>query len=212
MRDWYSDLAPEELTGKHVHVWLVGGGALEGRLVFDEKSGYVRLDNQPFVAPGDNGSEVEMPLPALLFRNEDGTWCRLRGIQSIELAWDEREWEQLCPDDAAVAERVVICGRMWRVCRPDEGSGRMWVEDSYTTFCVDSTMVSAYLRARSSAPVYPGFYRDVDGKYWLNLPGWHGWYCLDPGETPEARTPGQMEFRMPLTPVEAEFKEAGPNE
>ena len=207
MSDWYSDLTPEELTGKHVHVWLVGGGALEGRLVFDKESGFVRLDNQPFVAPGDNGSEVEMPLPALLFRNEDGSWCRLRGVQSIELAWDEREWEQLCPDDAAIAERVVIRGRMWRVLRPDEGSGRMWVEDDYTTFCVDSTMVSAYLRVRSSAPVYPGFYRDVDGKYWLNLPGWHGWYCLDPKATSEAWTPGQMDRFMPLTPVEAEFKE-----
>ena len=67
MSGWYSDLTPEELTGKHVHVCLDGGGALEGWLVFDKKSGYVRLDNQPFVVPVDNGSEVEMPLPDLFF-------------------------------------------------------------------------------------------------------------------------------------------------
>lgn len=160
MSGWYSDLPAEELTGKHVHVWLVGGGTLEGRLVFDKKSGYVRLDNQPFVVPGDNGSEVEMPFPALLFETEGGTWCPLKGIRFIELAWDERDWEQLCPDDADVAERVVIRGRMWRVVGPDEGSGRVWVCDNYTTFSVDSGMVSAYLRARSSAPVHPGFYSD----------------------------------------------------
>ena len=207
MSDWYSDLPAEELTGKHVRVLLDGGRVLEGRLVLDKKSGYVRLDDQPLVARVNKGTELDIPLPGLLLKTEGGTWYTLKGIKSITLVWDERDWEQLCPDDADIAERVVIRGRMWRVLRPDEGSGRMWVADDYTTFCVDSTMVSAYLRVRSSAPVYPGFYRDVDGKYWLNLPGWHGWYCLDPGETPEARTPGQMEFRMPLTPVEPEFKE-----
>lgn len=207
MDEWYSELALEEMKGKHVRVLLDGGSVLEGRLVYDKQSGFVRLDAPQLEVPEDNDTALETPLFSLLFETEDGIWYPLKGIQSIELAWDEREWEQLCPDDADIAERVVIRGRMWRVLRPDEGSGRMWVADDYTTFCVDSTMVSAYLRVRSSAPVYPGFYRDVDGKYWLNLPGWHGWYCLDPGETPEARTPGQMEFRMPLTPVEAEFKE-----
>ena len=152
MSDWYSDLPAEELTGKHVYVEFDGGGTLEGRLVFDEESGYVRLDNQPLVVPVDNGSEVEMPFPALLFETADGIWCPLRGIRRIELAWDERDWEQLCPDDADVAERVVIRGRMWRVVGPDEGSGRVWVCDNSTTFSVDSTMVSAYLRARTSAP------------------------------------------------------------
>lgn len=177
----------------HVRVWIDGGGALEGRLVFDKKSGYVRLDNQSFVVPGDNGSEVEMPLPALFFRNEDGIWCPLRGIQFIKLAWDEREWEQLCPDDADVAERVVIRGRMWRVVGPDEGSGRVWVCDNSTTFSVDSGMVSAYLRARSSAPVYPGFYRDKNGAYWLRLHQQPGWYCLDPNVVSEAWTHGHMD-------------------
>lgn len=207
MDEWYSELALEEMKGKHVRVLLDGGSVLEGRLVYDKQSGFVRLDAPPLVVPVDNGSEVEMPLPALLFENEDGIWWPLRGIQSIELVWDERDWERLCPDEADIAERVVINGQLWRVLRPDEGSGRMWVADDYTTFCVDSTMVSAYLRARSSAPDRSGVYRDGNGKYWLNLPGGHGWYCLDPGETPEVWTHGQMEYRMPLTRVEAEFKE-----
>ena len=152
MDEWYSELALEEMKGKHVRVLLDGGSVLEGRLVYDKQSGFVRLDDPPLVVPVDNGSEVEMPLPALLFENEDGIWCPLRGIRFIELAWDERDWEQLCPDDADVAERVVILGRMWRVVGPDEGSGRVWVCDNSTTFSVDSTMVSAYLRARTSAP------------------------------------------------------------
>lgn len=157
MDEWYSDLPAEELTGKHVYVEFDGGGTLEGRLVFDEKSGYVRLDNQPLVAPGDNGSEVEMPFLALLFRNEDGTWCPLKGIRFIELAWDEREWEQ-CPDDedpVDIAERVVVNGQMWQVVGPNEGSGRITVcdvGDDSRTFCVDLPMITAYLRARTSAP------------------------------------------------------------
>ncbi|PXY80407.1 hypothetical protein DKK72_04140 [Bifidobacterium indicum] len=68
-------------------------------------------------------------------------------------------------------------------------------------------MVSTYLRARSSAPVYPGFYRDKNVAYWLRLHQQPGWYCLDPNVASEARTHGQMDMFMPLTPVEAEFKE-----
>lgn len=157
MSDWYSDLPAEELTGKHVYVEFDGGGTLEGRLLFDEKSGYVRLDNQPLVAPGDNGSEVEMPFLALLFRNEEGTWCPLKGIRLIELAWDEREWEQ-CPDDedpVDIAERVVVNGLMWQVVGPDEDNWGIRVCDTcddLRTFCVDLSMITAYLRARTSAP------------------------------------------------------------
>lgn len=154
MSDWYSDLPAEELTGKHVYVEFAAGGTLEGRLVFDEKSGYVRLDNQPLVVPVDNGSEVEMPFPALLFETEGGTWCPLKGIRSIELVWDEREWEH-CPDDedpVDIAERVVVNGQMWQVVGPNEGSGRVWVCDGSRIFCVDLPMITAYLRARTSAP------------------------------------------------------------
>ncbi len=178
MSDWYSDLPAEELTGKHVYVEFDGGGTLEGRLVFDEKSGYVRLDNrplvfdeesgyvrldnQPLVVPVDNGSEVEMPFPALLFETADGIWCPLRGIRRIELAWDEREWE-LCPDDEEdpvdIAERVVVNGIVWQVVGLDEDNWGIRVCDvcdDLRTFCVDLSMITAYLRARTSAPDQPG--------------------------------------------------------
>lgn len=155
MNKWYSELAPEELTGKHVYVEFDGGGTLEGRLLFDEKSGYVRLDNQPFVVPGDNGPEVEMPFPALLFKNEDGTLCPCKGIRLIELAWDEREWE-LCPDDEEdpvdIAERVVVNGIVWQVVGLDEDNWGIRVCDvcdDLRTFCVDLSMITAYLRART---------------------------------------------------------------
>ena len=194
MNEWYSELALEEMKGKHVRVLLDGGSVLEGRLVYDKQSGFVRLDAPQLEVPEDNGTELETPLFSLLFETEDGIWYPLKGIQSIELAWDEREWEQLCPDDADVAERVVIRGRMWRVVGPDEGSGRVWVCDNSTTFSVDSGMVSAYLRARSSAPVYPGFYRDKNGAYWLRLHQQPGWYCLDPNVVSEAWTHGQMDM------------------
>lgn len=115
MDEWYSDLPAEELTGNHVHVEFDGGGTLEGRLVFDEKSGYVRLDNQPLVVPVENGSEVEMPLPALLFETADGIWCPLRGIRFIELVWDEREWEQIDPSEASRGDAVVVNGRVWDI-------------------------------------------------------------------------------------------------
>ncbi|AII74873.1 hypothetical protein [Bifidobacterium coryneforme] len=159
MNEWYSELALEEMKGKHVRVLLDGGSVLEGRLVYDKQSGFVRLDAPQLEVPEDNGTELETPLFSLLFETEDGIWYPLKGIQSIELAWDEREWEQLCPDDADVAERVVIRGRMWRVVGPDEGSGRVWVCDNSTTFSVDSGMVPPTCgpgRPHPSIPVSTG--------------------------------------------------------
>lgn len=115
MNEWYSDLPAEELTGNHVHVEFDGGGTLEGRLVFDEKSGYVRLDNRPLVVPVENGSEVEMPFPALLFETADGIWCPLRGIRFIELAWGEREWEQIPLILARDGDALVVNGERWEI-------------------------------------------------------------------------------------------------
>lgn len=206
MSEWYSELAPEELTGKHVYVEFDCGGTLEGRLVFDEKSGYVRLDNQPLVAPGDNGSEVEMPFPALLFRNEDGTWCPLKGIRFIELAWDERDWEPVEPADAVVGDAIVVNGRLWKINHIDVVRQLISVSHIYS-YTLDPSMVSVFLRSRSSVPTRPGFYRDKHGKYWARAFKNGGWYRLDPGDETRTLPSEFMDLYMPLTRVEAEFKE-----
>lgn len=157
MDEWYSELALEEMKGKHVRVLLDGGSVLEGRLVYDKQSGFVRLDDPPLDVPVDNGTGMEAPLLSLLFEAEDGIWYPLRGIRSIELAWDERDWEH-CPDDedpVDIAERVVVNGQMWQVVGPDEdnwGIRVCAVGDDSRTFCVDLPMITAYLRARTSAP------------------------------------------------------------
>lgn len=114
MSEWYTDLPAEGLTGMHVRVWLVGGGVLEGRLVYDKQSGYVRLDNQPLVVPVDNGTGLEAPLFSLA-EIEDGIWYPHRGIKSITAVWDEADWEQIDPSEASRGDAVVVNGRVWDI-------------------------------------------------------------------------------------------------
>ena len=156
MSGWYSDLTPEEMTGKHVCVRFDNGTVIEGTLVYDELDDFMQVGPIRIITCAGGRSVKETGTTSVLMRDSDLPWYRVSDVKSIELVWDEREWERLCPDEADIAERVVINGQLWRVLRPDEGSGRMWVADDYTTFCVDSTMVSAYLRVRSSAPAYEG--------------------------------------------------------
>lgn len=115
MSEWYSDLPAEELTGKHVRVLLDGGSVLEGRLVFDEKIGYARLDAPQLEVPVYNDTKLQAPLFSLLFETEDGIWYPLMGIESITLVWDEREWEQIDPSEASRGDAVVVNGRVWDI-------------------------------------------------------------------------------------------------
>ena len=154
MDEWYSDLPAEELTGNHVHVEFDGGGTLEGRLVFDEKSGYVRLDNQPLVVPVENGSEVEMSFPALLFETADGIWCPLRGIRFIELVWDEEEWEQIELREAVEGDMLVVNGGLWEIEKPvlDDKEETLF---GWMVGCLDSfvyqSMASCALRRKGAS-------------------------------------------------------------
>lgn len=154
MSEWYSDLDPEELTGKHVRVLLDGGSVLEGRLVFDETIGYVRMDAPQLAVPVDNGTELQAPLFSLLFETEDSIWYPLMGIESIEIVWDEAEWEQLPLNEAVEGDVLVVNGYLWEINKPvlDDTEETLF---GWTVGCLDyflsQSMVSCALRRKGAS-------------------------------------------------------------
>lgn len=153
MSEWYSDLPAEELTGKHVRVLLDGGSVLEGRLVFDEKIGYARLDAPQLEVPVDNDTKLQAPLFSLLFETEDGIWYPLMGIESITLVWDEEEWEQIPLNEAVAGDRLVVNGYRREIDKPvldDTGETLFgWMVGCLDSF-VDQSMVSCALRRKGT--------------------------------------------------------------
>lgn len=206
MSDWYSDLPAEELTGKHVHVEFDGGSVLEGRLVYDRWNNLVRVGpTRDF--PGSEGMYVEeATTPAVLTRNDDQTWEPLPDIKAIKLVWDERDWEPIEPADAVVGDAIVVNGRLWKINHIDVGRQSISVSHNFA-YSPDPSMVSVFLRSRSSVPTRPGFYRDKHGEYWARAFKNGGWYRLDPGDETRTLPSEFMDLYMPLTRVEAEFKE-----
>lgn len=206
MSEWYSDLSPEEITGMHVRVLLDGGSVLEGRLVYDRWNNLVRVGpTRDF--PGSEGMYVEeATTPAVLTRNDDQAWEPLPDVKSIALVWDERDWEPVEPADAVVGDAIVVNGRLWKINHIDVGRQSISVSHIYS-YSPDPSMVSVFLRSRSSVPTRPGFYRDKHGKYWARAFKNGGWYRLDPGDETRTLPSEFMDLYMPLTPVKAEFKE-----
>lgn len=154
MSEWYSDLPAEELTGKHVRVLLDGGSVLEGRLVFDEKIGYARLDAPQLEVPVDNDTKLQAPLFSLLFETEDGIWYPLMGIESITLVWDEEEWEQIPLNEAVAGDSLVVNGYQREIDKPvldDTGETLFgWMVGCLDSF-VDQSMASCALRRKGAS-------------------------------------------------------------
>lgn len=154
MSDWYSDQPAEELTSKHVRVLLDGGSVLEGRLVFDEEIGYVRLDAPQLEVPVDNGTDLEAPLFSLLFETEDGIWYPLKGIKSITAVWDEGEWEQIPLILARDGDALVVNGERWNIGEPvlDEEETMLlgWYVGDFEGF-VYRSMASCALRRKGAS-------------------------------------------------------------
>lgn len=206
MSDWYSDLDPEKMTGKHVRVQFDNGIVFEGPLVYDKLDDFVRLGPMRNVPCTEGLPVEETGIPPVLTRSSDGHWEPLPDIKAIKLVWDERDWEPVEPADAVVGDAIVVNGRLWKINHIDVGSNLISVSHIYS-YSPDPSMVSVFLRSRSSVPTRPGFYRDKHGEYWARAFKNSGWYRLDPGDETRTLPSEFMDLYMPLTPVKAEFKE-----
>ena len=206
MNEWYSELDPEEMTGKHVRVQFDNGIVFEGPLVYDELNDFVRLGPMRTVPCTEGLPVEETGTPPVLTRSSDGHWHPFSDVKSIALVWDERDWEPVEPADAVVGDAIVVNGRLWKINHIDAGSNLISVSRIYS-YTLDPSMVSVFLRSLSSVPTRPGFYRDKHGKYWARAFKNGGWYRLDPGDETRTLPSEFMDLYMPLTRVEAEFKE-----
>ena len=90
---------------------------------------------------------------AILVCMEDNRWRPLDGITSVDLVWDERDWEQIDAKDLRDGDAVVSNGRLYKV-------RAMGLQDEHYPFVlagapgllsIDLRLVSCALRRKVGA-------------------------------------------------------------
>ena len=204
---WYSHLRPGEFDDKHVCATLADGTVLEGRLVYDQSDESVRLGSRQLSIPWDDGSTSIVPCPEVLWCSEDERWHPLKGIESLDLVWDERDWERIDARNLRCGDAVVANGVLYKV-------RAMGLQDEHHPFVladapgrlsIDLRLVSCALRHRVQVPVKPGFYKDGLGEFWARAAKSTDdgpWRSVEPDALDQpAKSDKYMSNLMPLTPV-----------
>lgn len=178
-KKWYESLSMGELPGKHVHV-VLSNATMDGCLNLHGEI--------PYWAEDDDLKYVQV-----FERGHDQVWRTAVGVESVSLVWDERDWEELGPDDYGRADAIVVNGRLIRV----NGLAAHHQFRPVSGFSVSFEHVSCALRCRHRLPTEPGFYRDGDGTlYYLSTLA-EFWVM----ETPEKWDCMRGLPDKPLTPV-----------
>lgn len=108
MSEWYSDLDPEEVTGRHhVRVVFADGTVTEGRLFYDKDTPWMRVGQRRRIPFLGKKEELDIEAHPVLYNANDQEWHPLPDVNSIELLWDEEDLERI---DASVARTVM---RFW---------------------------------------------------------------------------------------------------
>ena len=204
---WYSHLRPGEFDDKHVCATLADGTVLEGRLVYDQSDESVRLGSTQLSIPWDDGSTSIVPCPEVLWCSEDGQWHPLKGIESLDLVWDERDWERIDARNLRCGDAVVVDGVLYEVTKaslvhtdyPCVGT------DALGRNPIDLRLVSCALRRRVQVPAKPGYYKDMLGEFWSRAAKSTDdgpWRSVEPDALDQsAKSDKYMANLMPLTPV-----------
>ena len=208
--EWYTHLNAEEINGKHVRVRIDDGTMVESYLVYDDQGGCVRLGDSVLPLPWESKSHKVFPSPAVLTYEDDECLYPLQGVESIDLVWDERDWEQTDAKDLSCGDAVVSNGRLYKV-------RAMGLQDEHYPFVladapgrlsIDLRLVSCALRRRVQIPVKPGFYKDALGEFWArSAKSTEGgtWRSVEPDALDQpAKSDKYMSNLMPLTPVHFE--------
>lgn len=207
MSEWYSGMHYDEMDGKQVRVTLEDGTVMEGRLVYDQSDESVRLGSTQLSIPWDDRTTSKIPCPAVLVDGEWEDWHPLKGIKSLDLVWDERDWERIDAKNLRCGDAVVVDGVLYEVTKaslvhtdyPCVGT------DALGRNPIDLRLVSCALRRRVQVPVKPGYYKDTLGRFWArsakSTDGWP-WRSVEPDALDQpAKSDKYMSILMPLTPV-----------
>ena len=191
-KQWYEDIPRDEFEGKHVRVVVDSGTVFEGRLELWDSRLVV-------VCMGSLGDGI------YVLKSINDCWYLMGGIKSLDLVWDERDWERIDAKDLRDGDAVVANGQLYKVdvSWVHENPPQV-VTDTPGRMRIDLRLVSCALRRKVKVPSKYGYYRDRDGFFWARTmrgdkKPWHpiNQYSMDtPAMSDEA-----MAFLMPLTPV-----------
>ena len=158
MSKWYNDLKYPDFDGKHVLVTLDDGTTISGAITYDTYhlhvaamntvrefeacTGYIRMTAE---MPIINGSYTDSKHLAILVSMEDDRWRPLDGIKSVDLIWDEKDYEQIPVDQVKTGDWIILEGRKYLVTQV---VGSTIVASAGTYLEVDKSMISTVLRYR----------------------------------------------------------------
>lgn len=203
-KQWYEDVPRDEIQNKHVRVACEEGATFDGRLQPDGP--YAALGFEPF-AGLKVGSSAYFEGFHVLERGSDDSWHPLIGIASVDLVWDERDWDWIGLDNIDAIDALVVSGRLYELVshKPDCDLWQVHVTGEKHMASVSTSMISWALRRKVKVPVKPGFYKDGLGEYWARVvkpTGDRPWRAVEPDALDQpARSDKYMANLMPLTPV-----------
>lgn len=158
MSEWYDDLDYKDFDGEHVRVTFDDGTILLGAATYSHYdmsvatntnvkdvevcTGYMMIAH---AFDGVAGSTTEGTNIAILQYMEDKRWRPLQGIKSVDLVWDEREYDKIPVDQVRTGDWIVLEGRKYLVTQI---VGSTIVASAGTYMEVDRSMISTVLRYR----------------------------------------------------------------
>ena len=192
-KQWYEDLSIKDFVCKHVRAVVDGGAVIEGRLGIWNKMTVT-------VSMGSLSEGI------FVLRLIDDRWQLMKGIKSLDLVWDERDWDRIDVKDVRHGDAVLVNGRLCTVDKAWPGDYRpQVVTDTPGRMLIDLCLIPFALRRRVNVPAKPGFYKDTLGEFWARAakPAGDGpWRSVEPDALDQpAKSDQYMANLMPLTPV-----------
>lgn len=159
MSEWYNDLDYEDFRGKYVRVAFEDGIIISGPATYNRYhmtvatnkavkdvevcTGYMMIAH---AFDSVAGSTTEGTNIAILQCMEDKRWRPLQGIKSVDLVWDEREYEKIPVDQVRTGDWIVLEGHKYLVTQI---VGSTIVASAGNYLEVDKSMISTALRRRN---------------------------------------------------------------
>ena len=195
-KQWYEDIPRDEYEGKHVKAVMDSGAVVEGRLAL-----WIGDRVVIFMVGSDEGITVLL--------SKDGSFRLTEGVKSLDLVWDERDWDRIEVKDVRHGDAVVVNGRLCTVDKawPDDYRPQV-VTDAPGRMLIDLSLIHFALRNKVNIPVKPGFYKDTLGEFWARSAkstGGGPWRSVEPDALDQpAKSDQYMSNLTPLTPVHFE--------